>query len=215
MGDKYLNSAFLYMNKWQNGCPILSEDKIIATEQLLNAIILNNCDNVTARLHKVLMAERLYLEQSAKYESLVELISSICQELNSDGYIIDYASATVQNGIIEFRKNFKSRDRKPKYINDEFETECHVEFKGIKLEINHSYYEFIQKKMNELGIKGLLSSNDDKLIEDKLLPIYEDHLVEVRGTINENVENYLNQFYTQHMSVNLIMNKIKYVVYMI
>jgi hypothetical protein len=198
------NAVFIYMNKRSNsGCPSLVESKSEAMEQLLNAIILNNHDNITDGIHLAITAENYYFKLQSNHVNTIDLIDEILSNLPNSGVTLkDFNHVREHNLSIHLLKNFSNFDKKQKYINDEFESDYKLSFNGNeRFRFNPTYYEYIGKIMFERTSKSLTSYHD-KFIYDYLEPEYQDILAENKNIIEQNLNKYIEKIRNQKLPYN-------------
>ena len=191
------NSIFIMMNKRvkteSKGCPTLSNNKVKAMEQILNAILLNNSDNISKALKLIFKASDIYNESKDDIETY-DLISEISAQiqLESGVYLIDYSEASAVNRSYNFCRIYSSPRKKQNFIDIEFETDHKLLFNGDGFSFNHSFLEYLENILYVNSKKGVHNTDDE--IYDLLSSLYEEMRIEFKGELPNYLDDFMNKY---------------------
>jgi len=193
----YENKVFIFMSHRFEGCPqLINDNKLKAFEQIINAIALNNIENFTTSLLAIAKATNLYQRYSEKSDT-VALIDDICCKLSDVGVSLKRSEfAIAHNRSYKSTKNFKNYKEKQDYIDLTFYTDYLLDFNGKAVTYKDSFYALIAESAYQ-RINNNCSVSKDSLVNDFILPKFEDMFVDSKHLIKIQVEKFLKSHHKE------------------
>lgn len=188
------DSIFICMTKYWNFCPeLVITNSTATTEQLMNALVLNNIDNITNAIRSVIKTRHLYNQYSRKID-MVELAELICLKNPLSGISLKpYAYAANFNRAFNPQKTFENYTQKQNFINLEFLTNYMLKFDGDIITYQPTFFIMIEELMFKRET-NYCHNSDDSLIYEVIQPRCDD----LRANSREIIYQELNKFSSEY-----------------
>ncbi|MBP9741739.1 MAG: hypothetical protein KBD37_00100 [Burkholderiales bacterium] len=193
----YADSMFICMTNYSQFCPELAiTDPVATTEQLMNALILNNIDNITNGISGVVKAKHLYNQYKDRMD-ILELAELICLKISKGGvYLKPYAYAAKINRAYIPQRTFESYAQKQHFINLEFSTNYMLKFDGHIITYQPTFLVAIEELMFKRE-NNYCHNPSDSLIYEIIQPRCD----ELRADSREIIFKELNKFSSEYEKI--------------
>ena len=188
------NSIFIYMTKHSNFCPeLIIDDSVKATEQLMNALILNNQHNITKAVKLVAKAKVLFNRYHEEMNA-VQLVDMLCIEIKQSGVSLKpYAYAAGLNRAFKPQKTFEHYTQKQNLINLEFLTDYMLKFDGKKVTYESAFFVMVEELMFRRENNNCHVA-DDSLIYEIIQPKCDDLRCDSRNIIAKELKKFNREY---------------------
>lgn len=175
-----------------NGVVIrIPQDKLHATEQIMNALYLNLKPNFTQIVKSVLQIKRIYQHNHVNndLDSLLLQFKSVLTEFNIS-VLNDKNDAILFNVNFNTSLNFKSNEHKQHFIDEWFKANTgRVVFNGTEIHFSSKFFEELVENSRE-QIKKSKFNNEDELIYSYIVPV----ISEIDTHVNDEVKHEFTNF---------------------
>lgn len=186
----HLDSIFISMTNYSEFCPeLILNNPTKATEQIMNALVLNNTNNITTTIKAVSRANHIYTMQHKKLTPL-ELVDTICLQIPDGGVTLaPYSYAANHNLTFKPQKTYQNYTQKQNLINLEFLTDYLVKFNGQKVTYLSSFFVMVEELMITRE-NNVCHSTEDSLIYDVIHPQCDDLRIDTRNIIYKELHKF-------------------------
>ncbi len=189
MIDKYKKRMYIYMSNFPTFCPVLSEDCVRATEQLMNALVKNSTDNISLVVKKLYEIKHIYLSYHQTVPTM-DLIDKIVDELAKFGIdILAFNDALTHNIGYKTDRHFKEYAQKQEFLNLEFDSENKISFDGVDISFNVTFITMIEGLISHQQQASLYNTSDD-LVYLNIIPQCEQLRYDSRNVISDELRLY-------------------------
>lgn len=189
----HADSTFIFMSKSLKFCPELDTSNAQhATEQLMNALVINNRNNITKAVKAVIKAKYVFTHYCHELD-VIGLAEKICKETLGGVFLKPYAFAANLNRSFNTQKLFSSYTQRQAFINLEFKTDYMLKFNGHEINYQKSFFIMIE----ELMFKRENNNNHnagDELIYQNIHPKCD----ELRSNSRVIIRNELKKFNAEY-----------------